>query len=918
MNDTGSRRAAPPAGARLERVSTRAWSRHRTIGSAVRAAQDGTVIAIAAGVYHEHLVIDKSLTLLADGDEGTVELVATGGPAVAVRAGEAVVRGLTLRGSGPDGVAVAVHGGRLTLESAVVSGGSVEVCGGAAVRLTDCRVTGTTGPAVRAADGAEVDADGLVLEEIRGDAVVAQDTARVVLHRARVLKISGRGVLAAGSAAITLTGSDIGYTGGPAVEVAEFGQARLADTTLHDASDDGLRVTGSAPFGSAWWTPLRPERGGEAKAGEGGAVGGVRVERCTVVRAAGTGVAVSGNGQVALIDSTIEGSGAAGVLALEDARVALLDTALRAGRQTALALRGLAEVRVSGGELADSAGNGLFVADEARALMDGTAVSRSAYSAVHLTGTAVAALLRCTVAETPEFGVRASDKALLRIFGGEISGAAYGGVQVDGGADAAMQGVTITGSGVGVRVDTPHRPLLVGCQIRDVKRSGLEIAPGASMVARGCTIDKVGGTGILIDSGATPMLHDCTLTGIEGTGVAIWEGAAPEIRGLTITGCAKNGVYAADGAHGRLVDCDIARTRYPAVFVGAGADPLLHRVHVHDVDEDLNQSDGAKATFSGCWSTTVGKVSIPQSDPSARSTPAPAVAGAPAALGVPAAETEPVASAAEADLESLMAQLADLIGLDRVKQDVNTMINLVQMVKRRREAGLAPPPLSRHLVFAGNPGTGKTTVARLYGQLLASLGMLSKGHLVEVDRGTLVGEYVGHTAPKTTAAFRRAVGGVLFIDEAYSLVPPGNGTDFGQEAIATLVKLMEDHRDEVVVIVAGYPDQMQTFIAANPGLSSRFSRTLTFDDYSSEQLVEIVETQARQFQYQVDDDARAALLHYLELQPRGEGFGNGRFARKVFQLMTERHASRISELLDSRDDDLSTLLAIDLPEGDPR
>jgi SpoVK/Ycf46/Vps4 family AAA+-type ATPase len=242
----------------------------------------------------------------------------------------------------------------------------------------------------------------------------------------------------------------------------------------------------------------------------------------------------------------------------------------------------------------------------------------------------------------------------------------------------------------------------------------------------------------------------------------------------------------------------------------------------------------------------------------------------------------------------------------------------VQIVKRRKEAGLAPPPLSRHLVFAGNPGTGKTTVARLYGQLLASLGMLTKGHLVEVDRGTLVGEYVGHTAPKTTAAFRRAVGGVLFIDEAYSLVPPGNGTDFGQEAIATLVKLMEDHRDEVVVIVAGYPDQMETFIAANPGLSSRFSRTLTFDDYSSDELVEIVETQARQFQYEVDEDAHAALLHYFAIQPRGEGFGNGRFARKVFQLMTERHASRISELLASDDDDLSTLYAIDLPEGDPR
>jgi hypothetical protein len=905
----------------MERVSTRPWSRHRSIGSAVRAAKDGTVIAIAAGVYHEQVVIDKSLTLLVDGDEGSVEVVAGEGPAVTVRAGEATVTGLNLRGCGPDGVAVAVLGGRLTLDSAVVAGGSVEVRGGGAARLTDCRVSDAAGTAVRAAGGAEVEAAGLVLEEIRGDAVVAQDTARVTLDRARVQKVSGRGVLAAGSAAITLTGSDIGYTGGPAVEVTESGQARLTGTTLHDATAEGLRVTGSAPFGSDWWTPLRPERGGSATAGAEGAVGGVRAERCTIARAGGTGVAVSGDGQVALIGTTVENSGEAGVLAWEDARMALVDTGLRAGKQTALALRGRAEVRVSGGELADSEGNGLFAADEARVFVDGARVSRSAYSAVHLTGTAVAALLHCTVAETPEFGVRASDKALLRVFGGEISGAGYGAVQIDGGADAAMQAVTITGSEVGVRVDTPHRPLLVGCTIRDVKRSGLEIAPGASMVARGCTVEGVGGTGVLIDSGSTPMLHDCVLTGVEGTGVAIWEGAAPEIRGMTITGCAKNGVYAAEGAHGRLIDCDIAETRYPAVFVGAGADPVIHRLHVHDVDEDLNLAEGAKATFSACWSTAVGQVSIPQSEPSARSAPAPAPAGAsgtPDSPGAPAAAAEAEPAGPEAALESLLAQLDDLIGLDRVKQDVSTMVNLVQIVKRRREAGLAPPPLSRHLVFAGNPGTGKTTVARLYGQLLASLGMLSKGHLVEVDRGTLVGEYVGHTAPKTTAAFRRALGGVLFIDEAYSLVPAGGGTDFGQEAIATLVKLMEDHRDEVVVIVAGYPGQMQTFIAANPGLSSRFSRTLTFDDYSSEQLVEIVDTQARQFQYRMDDDARAALRYYFETQPRDEGFGNGRFARKVFQLMTERHAGRISELPDSSDDDLSSLLAIDLPEGDPR
>jgi SpoVK/Ycf46/Vps4 family AAA+-type ATPase len=236
-------------------------------------------------------------------------------------------------------------------------------------------------------------------------------------------------------------------------------------------------------------------------------------------------------------------------------------------------------------------------------------------------------------------------------------------------------------------------------------------------------------------------------------------------------------------------------------------------------------------------------------------------------------------------------------------------------VKRREEVGLSPPPLSRHLVFAGNPGTGKTTVARLYGRILTALGLLSRGHLVEADRGDLVGEYVGHTAPKTQAIFRRALGGVLFVDEAYALVPYGQGNDFGQEAVSTLVKLMEDHRDEVVVIAAGYPGDMERFIDSNPGLASRFTRTLTFEDYTSDELVRIVEHQARQHDYQLPSDTRERLLEYFHNLQRGERFGNGRTARQVFQRMTEQHAQRVAELAAPGTDDLTVVRPEDLPEG---
>lgn len=207
-------------------------------------------------------------------------------------------------------------------------------------------------------------------------------------------------------------------------------------------------------------------------------------------------------------------------------------------------------------------------------------------------------------------------------------------------------------------------------------------------------------------------------------------------------------------------------------------------------------------------------------------------------------------------------------------------------------------------------------MARLYGRILAALGLLTRGHLVEADRGDLVGEYVGHTAPKTQAVFRRAMGGVLFIDEAYSLVPRGNGGgDFGQEAIATLVKLMEDHRDDVVVIAAGYPAEMRRFVASNAGLASRFARTLTFDDYHADDLVRIVEFQAREHRYVLSPAAIDALRDHFGLLARAEGFGNGRTARQVFQEMTERQAVRVSRLAEAATEDLVRLVPADLPDA---
>ncbi len=346
---------------------------------------------------------------------------------------------------------------------------------------------------------------------------------------------------------------------------------------------------------------------------------------------------------------------------------------------------------------------------------------------------------------------------------------------------------------------------------------------------------------------------------------------------------------------------------------------LAHVTAATDLIPSLNELQAIDAfrtlllqAMDAAGVTRPGQPQPAPSDPTpAQSAPVPtATTAAGPAPTVPEPTPPPARS-----VDDVMAELDGLIGLANVKAEVRRLTSMLQVQQIRADRGLPVIETSHHLVFSGNPGTGKTTVARLLSQIYRAVGVVDKGHLVETDRSKLVAGFVGQTALKTLETLQAAIGGMLLIDEAYALARGGEN-DFGREAIDTLVKFMEDHRDDLAIVAAGYTAEMGDFIDANPGLKSRFTRTISFPDYTDDELVAIFLKLGDTSRYSCSDDALVRVRHFISAEPRTRGFGNARFARNLFETAIAHQAMRVAPLSDPSNEQLTTLTADDIAAVD--
>ncbi|MFD7905915.1 right-handed parallel beta-helix repeat-containing protein [Kitasatospora sp. NPDC059747] len=700
-------------------------------------------------------------------------------------------------------------------------------------------------------------------------------------------------------------------------------EAPVLDVRRGQAALDGCQVAGEA-----WAAVLAWHEG----------VLGLR--DCTVTNTQGAGIVVTSGGGNVVERCEITDVGSSAVVVAEHGRLTVRECSVRGARGNGICVNGHGTALVESCRIDGSGKPAIAVEQNGRADLRKLTVTGSAALDAYLTSAVQTLLTDCTFTGSGGQAVHVSGGAAPVLRNCVIEGATSGGVQVTAGSRAQLEHCRIAGTPVGLLVEAGGE-----ADCADLTVTGAGVAARATGEARltvrqgEFTMDGgPGGIGLDLADRAQASLTGLRLRATAGTGLAMAGGARAELTATLLEGCrtvvgpdceltARDSGFAGSDADGikvsgggavTAVGCRISGARGHGLNVQASSRAELDNcavfdnsgdgvrcntdepVRVHDCEIRDNGGTAVHQLKSG------GRVSVERLDTGGDERTAPAggggqgpadPAGAPRHLG-----TGP------------LAELEALVGLESVKHEVTGLINVNKMAQRRQEMGLPMPPMSRHLVFAGPPGTGKTTVARLYGAVLAELGILSQGHIVEVARADLVAQIIGGTAIKTSEVFTKALGGVLFIDEAYTLTNQsrGSGPDFGQEAVETLMKLMEDHRDEIVVIVAGYSAQMDQFLASNPGMASRFARTVEFPNYSPAELVTIVRGLCAKHFYELDAGALEALNRYFEDVPKGATFGNGRVARQVFEEMISRQASRLAVHPPTDDSELSRLSSEDV------
>ncbi|MCG7344045.1 right-handed parallel beta-helix repeat-containing protein [Sporosarcina sp. ACRSL] len=840
-------------------VSKKFFSRYKTITEAIKNVLPGTTIVIEPGIYNEKVVIDREIKLIGNGPVEDIVLYCENDSALMMRTEFATVQGITIRQGGQAKEDEHYYAVDLTMGS---------------LSMTDCSITSSIGNGIRIANlGTNPVIQGCEVYENNGIGIFITNEANPSIKDCRIYDNVQNGVLVQENGRGTIEGCEIRTNSFP----------NIATTSGADPLSKGCKIYKS-PSNGVW----------AYENGKG------TFQDCEIYGNAYSNVCIVTNSDPHFVNCQIHTGEENGIWVKEKGRGRFEECNIHSNKFPNINIESEANPAIKESRIYNSEQSGIIIHNKGFGSITNCEISDNTYSNIVISTEANPEIIGSMISNSEKNGILVSDKGLGSIKDCEISGNTFSNVVISNESNPIIKNCQIYSSKEnGVWIKENGRGRIEKCMIHSNNLDNMEIETMANPKIRDSKIYNSEQCGIFVHDKGMGTIENCEISGNNFSNVVLAAEANPVVQNCQIHASEQSGVWVKQEGRGSFEDCEIHSNKHANIEIVTKGDPEFTNCKIFNSDSyGILVKDEGRGTIDNCEFYGNSEQDIYITDDSnlkviesmKRKTKEQDIAE-------PASTGEASSSQPSEDLESVLAELHTLIGMENIKEDIQKTIDFIRFNKELAGFGIESNTIevaAAHTVLYGNPGTGKTTVAKLLGKLYKAMGLLAEGHVVEVNREKLVGEFIGQTAPKTQAKIDEAIGGVLFIDEAYSLTNKGTDRDFGPEVIEVLLEQMENRKGEFIVVVAGYDKEMQQFLEANPGLQSRFTQHFHLQDYTPDEMLDIARKMVKEKQRTLSIDAEELLTkHFTALwRKRDRFFSNARTVRNYIDEMLQAQAQR--------------------------